>query len=135
MSSKVKGFKAGRGKIRHAIKAKSKSARAGLNFPVARISTLLKKGKYCERVGVGTSIYLSAVMEYLAAEILELSANAAKDHKKQRIIPRHIELAIRNDVELSKVFQGVTISSGGVMPNIHQSLFPQNQKQEVKGEN
>lgn len=133
MSTKVKGLKAGRGKTNHTVKAKTKSTRAGLNFPVGRISALLKKGKYCERIGVGTSIYMSAVMEYLTAEILELAGNAAKDNKKQRIIPRYIELAIRNDNELSKVFNGVTISSGGVMPNIHESLLPP--KSNVKGEN
>ena len=53
-----------------------------------------------------------AVLEYLAAEILELAGNAARDNKKTRIIPRHIQLAVRNDEELSKLLAGVTIASG-----------------------
>jgi hypothetical protein len=52
------------------------------------------------------------VLEYLAAEILELAGNAARDNKKTRIIPRHIQLAVRNDEELSKLLSGVTIASG-----------------------
>ena len=57
-----------------------------------------------------------AVLEYLAAEILELAGNAARDNKKTRIIPRHIQLAVRNDEELSKLLSGVTIASGEPLP-------------------
>ena len=63
-------------------------------------------------------------MEYLAAEILELAGNAARDNKKTRIIPRHLQLAVRNDEELNKLLAGVTISQGGVLPNIQAVLLP-----------
>jgi len=105
-------------------KAQSRSARAGLQFPVGRVSRFLRKGRYASRVGAGAPVYLAAVLEYLAAEILELAGNAARDNKRTRIIPRHIQLAVRNDEELNKLLGGVTIASGGVLPNIHAVLLP-----------
>ena len=90
MSGRGKGGKA-KGK------SKTRSSRAGLQFPVGRIHRHLRKGNYAERIGAGAPVYLAAVMEYLAAEVLELAGNAARDNKKTRIIPRHLQLAIRND--------------------------------------
>ena len=119
MSGKGKG---GRGK--KTGKATSRSAKAGLQFPVGRIARYLKKGGYATRVGGGAPVYMAAVLEYLAAEILELAGNAAKDNKKSRIVPRHIQLAVRNDEELNKLLGGVTIAAGGVLPNIHATLLP-----------
>ncbi|XP_042849924.1 histone H2A type 2-C [Panthera tigris] len=105
-------------------KAKSRSSRAGLQFPVGRVHRLLRKGNYAERVGAGAPVYMAAVLEYLTAEILELAGNAARDNKKTRIIPRHLQLAIRNDEELNKLLGKVTIAQGGVLPNIQAVLLP-----------
>ncbi|XP_040106023.1 histone H2A type 1-B-like [Oryx dammah] len=105
-------------------KAKTRSSRAGLQFPVGRVHRLLRKGNYSERVGAGAPVYLAAVLEYLTAEILELAGNAARDNKKTRIIPRHLQLAIRNDEELNKLLGRVTIAQGGVLPNIQAVLLP-----------
>ncbi|XP_059438988.1 histone H2AX-like [Corylus avellana] len=115
--------KGGRGKPK-ATTSVTRSQKAGLQFPVGRIARFLKTGRYAQRVGSGSPVYLSAVLEYLAAEVLELAGNAARDNKKSRIIPRHIQLAVRNDEELSKLMGSVTISQGGVLPNIHQNLLP-----------
>ena len=100
MAGKGKG---GRGKTSGSGKSVSRSARAGIQFPVGRIARYLRRGRYCSRVGAGAPVYVAAVLEYLAAEILELAGNAAKDNKRTRIIPRHIQLAVRNDEELSKL--------------------------------
>jgi len=105
----------------------SVASRSGLTFPVHRFAKQLKKGGYAKRLATGGSIYLTAVIEYITAEILELAGNTAKDQKKARIQPRHIQLAIRNDEELSKYMSNVTIANGGVLPNIHSVLLPKKQ--------
>merc|ERR1712087_347949 len=116
--------KGGRGKGKSAGRAMSRSAKAGLQFPVGRIARYMKKGRYAERVGAGAPVYCAAVLEYLAAEVLELAGNAAKDNKKSRVVPRHIQLAIRNDEELNKLLGRTTIANGGVLPNINVFLLP-----------
>ena len=126
MSGKGKGGRGKKGK--KSSGGSSRSSKAGLQFPVGRIGRYLKKGKYATRLGAGAPVYLCAVLEYLCAEILELAGNAARDNKKSRIIPRHIQLAVRNDEELNKLLGGVTIASGGVLPNIHAVLLPKKSK-------
>ncbi|XP_053186476.1 histone H2A-like isoform X2 [Scomber scombrus] len=89
----------GRGKTggKARAKAKTRSSRAGLQFP-----------------------------------ILELAGNAARDNKKTRIIPRHLQLAVRNDEELNKLLGGVTIAQGGVLPNIQAVLLPKKTEKPAK---
>ncbi|KAF7068327.1 LOW QUALITY PROTEIN: hypothetical protein CFC21_074100 [Triticum aestivum] len=116
-------------------KAVARSVKAGLQFPASYIFYILKKGRYAQRVGMGAPVYLASVLDYLAAELLELAGNAAKDNKKSRIIPRHLLLAIRNDQELGKLLAGVTIAHGGVLPNINPVLLPKKAEKEPKSPN
>uniref|UniRef100_A0A8R1Y0T0 Histone H2A n=2 Tax=Onchocerca TaxID=6281 RepID=A0A8R1Y0T0_ONCVO len=101
----------------------SKSARAGLLFPVTKFHRLLRKGRYARRISQSAAVYLSAVIEYLSAEMLELSGNACRDNKRQRLIPRHIVLAMKNDEELNQFCARVTCPGGGVLPFVHPALF------------
>lgn len=70
--------------VRVRAKAKTRSARAGLKLPVGRIHRILKNGNYAPRTGEGAAVYMTAVLEYLAAEILELAAKAADDNHRTR---------------------------------------------------
>lgn len=88
----------------------------GIVFPPRRIGRYIKEAGYSERVGLGAQVYLAAVLEYLVTEILEIAGTYAKESKKRRITPRHIQVAIRSDPELALLLQNVTICEGGVLP-------------------
>lgn len=106
----------------------SRGRRAGLQFPVTRIETVMMELATVRRKSAGSAVYLAAVLEYVCAEMLELAGNAARDAKKKRITPRHLKLAILNDEELSRFFKGV-IMSGGVLPHIHMRLLPKKKEE------
>ena len=122
---------------------RTQQQKAGIIFPVLRIKKYLKNGKLTNNLWlvfpaidfsgnykvnntmkIVTPIYLAAVLEYLTAEVLEISGNAAKSSKRNTIKPRHLLLAIRNDEEINKLLSNVTISEGGVVPGIHPFLIP-----------
>ncbi|CAF4973261.1 unnamed protein product, partial [Rotaria socialis] len=106
----------------------SRSARAGIIFPVARIHRHLKACPTApKRITQGASVYLASVLEYLVAELLELSGNAARDCQRSRIIPRHILLAYANDGELFKLLRHCVVPEGGILPNIHLAFLDKNQ--------
>ena len=90
--------------------------------------------RVADRIGAGAPVYLAAVLEYLTAEILELAGNVAQEGKKNRVIPRHIQLAVRNDEELNALLGNVTIASGGVMPFVHSELLPEKKEGEEEDE-
>ena len=55
-------MKGGRGGSKK--KATSRSAKAGLQFPVGRVHRHIKLGRYATRIGAGAPVYLVAVLEY-----------------------------------------------------------------------
>lgn len=87
---------------------KSRSQRAGLVFPVGRTHRNLKKHIKSGRVTPGASVYMAAVLEYLVAEMMELSGSASKQTNRQRITPRHLQLVLKHDEELGKLVKDVT---------------------------
>ncbi len=100
------------------------SERAGLQFPVARVRRYLRCGFYAPHVSTAACVFMSAIMEYLSAEILEHAGNITIKNKKARITPRHIFLSVQHDEELTELFESVTISQGGIVPKIKNYTSP-----------
>ena len=82
--------------------------RSGLTFKVSAVEKTLS-GKILEKdlhykLSKRHSVPFTAVVEYMIAEILELSGNASRADHKVRIKIEHMVKAINNDEELNKVF-------------------------------
>ena len=107
------------------------ATRAGLLFSVPRVTKLMRRDRLALTVGTRPAVVMSAVMEYVASEILELAGNVCQEAHKKQLRPRHIMLAIANDEELSKVVSGAIFHESGVAPNVEPVLLPQ--KKGAKG--
>ena len=93
----------------------------------------MKQGRYADRIGGGAPIYLTATLQYICSEVLELAGNEAQKVNKQRLMPRHVMLAIKNDIELNKLLgHGADFAQTGVVPKIHKEIMP-NAKKGGKG--
>lgn len=111
--------------------------KAGLIFPVGRILTLMKKGRYADRISPQSAIGVATVLEYLTAELFELSGdicfNSERKMTSSIIKPRHITLAIRGDTEMSQALgTDVIIPMGGVVPFIHSEMEMKKKKAKTK---
>ena len=72
---------------------------------------------------------MAGVLEYLAFELLELASNKAGEDKVKTIMPRHIMLAIRSDVEFNKFLKGADFKETGRQP----VLFAEKNNKKKKG--
>ena len=91
--------------------SQSKSAKAGLVFPIARINRRLVENKTTKRVGAGAPVYAAAIF---AAEILEQSINEMKGSGggRSRLMPIDVLRAVRNDPALHKATNGLRVMVG-----------------------
>lgn len=91
-----------------------------LSFNINDINKTLKTKRYTSRVGVGASVYLTAVLQYLTTEIIDLAAVQAKNKHSNNssdecknndntitITPDDIETAIQNDTELNRIITDI----------------------------
>ncbi|CAI9549216.1 unnamed protein product [Staurois parvus] len=99
-------------------------------FPFGRGSPFCSEGQTMpSRVGAREELpsILAAFRGMLTAEILVLDGNAARDNKKTRIIPRQLQLAVRNVEELNKLWAGPRspiAQGGGPAQKIQAWLLP-----------
>ena len=101
----------------------TKSKKADLEFPVSRIGTNLRRGHYFGRYSDATPVFLSAVLEFLTGEVLDLAGIQAKNEGRKRIVPTNIFSGIQQDAGLVDLFSNIVISEGGCVQHVHEAML------------
>ena len=83
----------------------SRSTRAQLNFPVSRIERFLREGNFSQRLSASAPVFLAGVLEYLTANVLDLSGKEAQARGRKHITPEHVSWAVENNKHLRKNLQ------------------------------
>lgn len=87
----------------------TKSDRAGVVFSVGRIKRHLREGTVGRhRISTSAAVQLAAVLDYLVAEIFDVSLDALNRSKKVRFQPKHLHEGIAKDSELCQVVGNAT---------------------------
>ena len=107
------------------IKGTSRQEKAGIIFPPAQTEKFLRNFGYSKvMVTSNAPVFLAGALEYLTGEILENASVSAKQNKRVRITIRDLEIGIRSNYEINKLFiqNKISLMGGGVIPFIHSSL-------------
>lgn len=99
-------------------KSKSRAEKAGLTFPVSKVNKHLRDSHMSKRVGGGAPVYLAAVLEYFAAELIECAGTQLEGNKRKRISPQDVMRAVRNDQDLNKLVGGYSVFVGDRVQNV-----------------
>lgn len=113
----------------------SRSNKADIIFPPPILDKFLRRMGYSKILVTSYApVYLAAVIEYITAEILNISSLKAQEGRKSRITVRHMELGIRSDQEFNSLFNKLNIKflGGGIQPGIHKEFLAKKKKKKNK---
>lgn len=103
-------------------KGKRARIKAELALSVMVVRNSIKAKMMHERVGMREVVYMTGVLDYLAAEILELAGNVVREREKITIQARDIYDAIIGDEEHRELFQVAMIETGTMSSPLFRNL-------------
>ena len=113
-------------------KSVSKSEKAGLSFPVARVNKYLKKNSGLKRVGGSAPVYATAIVEYVVSELLDVAGNVTSAAGRKTVSPEDLMKGLRGDKELAKLFAGHSIFVGEKLGKISDAISYNEKTKTVK---
>lgn len=96
------------------------SAFSKLVFPLDRVKRMMRK--HCPRnyaISKQAKVFVAFVLQYFYSEIIDMACDKTKNSSISTIVPRHLNLAIRDDFPVSIYFASDSIVKGHVLPGIH----------------
>ena len=81
----------------------SRSAKAGLIFPISRIEKAISKKARLGRVSKWTAVYAAGAIEELTRAILERAAEVVKAANKKRVSREHLLKALSDDSDIARM--------------------------------
>ena len=120
MPSKKSALKKTRGRVA-GVPSVSGSTRAGIIFSTGRMNRLLREGRFSLRQGKLAGVFMAGALEYLTNEVLDIAGELCLKGNKKIIMPKHINLAFRTDMELIKLMHKGIVTQSTVPANIHPS--------------
>lgn len=112
----------------------SKSKKAGLAFPVARVKSMLYVHQFGRRISDTSAVFLTSMLEYVTTEILELSLNVARSEGLKRIQPRHVNIALKSDPDFGPNFWKCTIPKCEVYRPTGDTGSPNSKRSKTSGD-
>ncbi|KAI9301286.1 histone-fold-containing protein, partial [Cunninghamella echinulata] len=76
---------------------RSKTVKSGLCIPVSKVEDMLRKERYTYKYNSLTSIYLTAVLEYVIFELFESAAHITFEEDKKIVTAYHFLKGITHD--------------------------------------
>nr|XP_033705837.1 histone H2A-Bbd type 2/3-like [Tursiops truncatus] len=89
---------------------RSHTARAELSFSVSHMERLLREGHYAQRLSSSAPVYLVAIIQYLAARVLELARHEAQNSSRRHLTPEPVDVAARSNALLRDLFRTIAPS-------------------------
>lgn len=112
---------------------KAKKVPIETHLSASRIMHLLRDDVSASKVSKTAGIAIAGALDNVIMEVVDTAADHAKEHKRVRISPRHILLAVNDDDERRTLLAG-NIGGAGAREQIQVAILPSAQRRKLARE-
>lgn len=133
----LEAFKTGRDESGTENFVRNKAARCGLQFPPHLSEKILRQQENTHKPAINkvnvaqyATVYMAAVIEYIAEQVLTAAVTQAQAHNRSTINVRYLLLGTNSNPDLLALMNNLKIIwvGGGLTEDVHPSLIPSKEK-------